>query len=96
MCLLGQGLRVTGGPVFPSESQAPEGADGELIVGSGAGGAFIAFYRDASRAKRLEPDVAQNARRLGGQAERRGAVTVLWIRPPTSGLRKSMRACQLG
>jgi hypothetical protein len=84
-------FRVSGGPVFPQQS--PTSPDGELIVGNGAGGAFIAFYTDAGRAARLEPEVRQNARHLGGQVERRGAVTVLWIRRPANGLRKVVLAC---
>lgn len=90
-CMTGKGLRVSGGPVFPEQS--PTSADGELIVGNGAGGAFIAFYTDSSRAQRLEPLVRENAARFGGKVERRGAVTVLWIRRPAIALRKDVLAC---
>jgi hypothetical protein len=92
-CLAARHLRVTGGPVLPP--QGPNSPNGELIVGNGHGGAFIAFYTDPGRAKQLEPEVIQNARRLGGQVERHGAVTVLWIRSRTSQLRGSLRACGL-
>ena len=75
--------------------QGPNSPNGELIVGNGHGGAFIAFYTNPGRAKQLEPEIIQNARHLGGQVERQGTVTVLWIRPPTSRLRGSLHACGL-
>lgn len=92
-CLVAQHLRVTGGPVLPP--QGPGSPNGELIVGDGHDGAFIAFYTNPSRAKQLEPEIIQNARHLGGHVERHGAVTVLRIRPPTSQIRGSLHACGL-
>jgi hypothetical protein len=89
-CLTAKGLRVTGGPVVAAEAQSP---DGELVVGDGTGGAFVAFYGDPARAERLEPAVKRNARRFAGAVERRGAVTVLWIRPPAGGLRERVETC---
>jgi hypothetical protein len=94
-CLIKRGLRVVGGPVLPSGPFDPGSPDGELIVGSGADGAFIAFYGDAQRAQRLEPAAIGRAKRFGGQVERRGAVTVVWVRAPASGLRSSVDACAL-
>jgi hypothetical protein len=81
---------VTGGPVFPQ--QGPNSPDGELITT----GAFIAFYTHAHKAQRLEPGIKQNARRFGGQVVRHGAVTVLWIHPPASGLRNALSGCAFG
>lgn len=92
-CLVARHLRVTGGPVLPP--QGPDSPSGELIVGGDHGGALIAFYTDPGRAKQLEPEVIQNARRLGGHVERHGAVTVLWLRQPTGQLRGSLHACGL-
>jgi hypothetical protein len=89
-CLTSKGLRVTGGPVFPQ--QGSNSADGELITE----GAFIAFYIDQHKAARLEPEVKQNATRFGGQVVRNGAVTVLWIHPPASGLRNAVSGCAFG
>jgi hypothetical protein len=91
-CLTSHGLLVKGGAVPPA-GHGPGGPEGELIVGNGTGGAFIAFYPDPHSAERLEPEVIRNARGFGGQVERRGAVTVLWIRPPASGLRAGVQAC---
>ena len=76
--------------MFPE--QWPGSPDGELITG----GAFIAFYTDPRKAQRLEPEVRQNARRFGGQVVRHGAVTVLWIHPPASGLRGAVSGCAFG
>ncbi len=96
-CLAAKGLGVTGGPVLPSDPHVPYAPDGELIVGTSAGGAFVAFYRDLLRARRGEPQVARNARRFGGLAERSGAVTVVWIHPPPPrALRQSVQACAFG
>ncbi len=81
---------MTGGPVFPQ--QGPTSADGELITN----GALIAFYTDQRKAAQLEPEVKQNARRFGGQVVRHGAVTVLWIQPPTNSLRTAVSRCSLG
>lgn len=89
-CLTSKGLRVSGGPVFPQ--QGPNSADGELATA----GALIAFYDDQRKAARLEPEVEQNARRFGGQVVRNGAVTVLWIHPPASGLRDAVSGCAFG
>jgi len=89
-CLTNKGLRVTGGPVIPS--QGPNSPDGELITAD----AFIAFYTDTDKAQRLEPQVKRNARPFGGQVVRRGAVTVLWIRVPASALRNAVSDCAFG
>ena len=89
-CLASNGLRVTGGPVFPP--QGANSADGELI----SEGALIAFYTDQRKAKRLEPQVKQNAKRFNGQVVPNDAVTVLWIRPPARGLRNTVSRCALG
>jgi hypothetical protein len=72
--------------------QGPNSANGELITK----GALIAFYTDQSKAARLEPQVKQNARRFGGQVVRNGAITLLWIHPPASGLRDAVSGCAFG
>ena len=58
-------------------------------------GAFVAFYSDPALARASEPEVAGNARALGGEAERRGAVTVVWLERARGGLRPPLRACGL-
>jgi len=90
---IGAGAAGNRRPVFPA--QGSDSADGELIVGDAAGGALIAFYADGRKAQRLEPGVRQNAKRLGGQLERRGAVIVLWPHP-SSPLSRSVEPCAFG
>jgi hypothetical protein len=92
-CLIARGRRVTGGPAFPPNPTAPMGLVGELVVVNGAAPTFIAFYSNPSEAQQLEPEIVHNAKRLGAQLERHGAVTVLWSRPPTSQLRNRLEAC---
>jgi hypothetical protein len=81
---------VKGGPVPPG-GHGPSGPEGELMVSD----ALIAFYADPHLAKRAEPEVLRNARGFGGKLESRGAVTVLWIQPPSNALRSGVQACVL-
>ena len=95
-CLTAKGLRALGGPVLPAVSRDSSSADGELVVGrSAAHAVFIAFYTDAARAQRLQASLMRDGRRLKGQVQRRGAVTVLWIHPP-SGIRAAVQTCAFG
>jgi hypothetical protein len=59
----------------------------------GADHVFVAFYTDSAKAQRLEGQIVQNAKRFGGQVERRGAVTIVWVKPPGSGTRNGVEAC---
>jgi hypothetical protein len=87
-CLTSHGLEVKGGPVPPG-GHAPGGPEGELVVAH----ALIAFYADPRSAKRAEPEVLRNSGGFGGKPERRGAVTLLWVRPPPNDLRAKVLAC---
>jgi hypothetical protein len=87
-CLRRDGFDVKGGPV-PSRGHTSAGPEGELVVGD----ALIGFYTDPRSAQRAEPEVLRNAGGFGAKAERRGAVTVLWIRPPARDLRARVLAC---
>ncbi len=89
-----QGLRAIGGPVLPTPG--PNSPEGELIGTKATAPTFIAFYTSSRKARQLEPREIQNAKHLGGQVVRRGAVTVVWTRPPTSQLRNSVEACAFG
>lgn len=98
-CLTARGLHPIGGPVLPPNPPGSSSADGELVVGKtaimrkAAPGAFIAFYTDAAKARRLQAELMRNARRLGGQIERYEAVTVLWLHRPASGLSAAVHTC---
>jgi hypothetical protein len=87
-CLRRDGFEVKGGPVPPG-AHAPGGPEGELVVGD----ALIGFYVDPRSAERAEPEVLRNSGGLDGKPERRGAVTVVWVRPPTNDLRARVLAC---
>ena len=92
-CLTAKGIRALGAPVLPPNPPGSSSADGEIVVGrSAADVVFIAFYTTTARAQQLEASLMRNAHRLNGQAERHGAVTVVWAHPP-SGVRAAVRAC---
>jgi len=92
-CLIARGLRVTGGPVFPTNPTGPLGPAGELVIADRDAPTFVAFYLNARQARLLEPEVAHNAKRLGARLGRHGAVTVISIPPSTSQFRDSVKAC---
>lgn len=95
-CLTNQGLQVTGGPVGPEGPGPPSGPYGVLNVSSVVNvptdTVLIAFDRHPRSAKRRKHHII----RSGAGEERRGAVTVEWLRTPASGLRTSVRACAFG
>jgi hypothetical protein len=90
-CITRHGLRVSGGPIYPQDS--PTSPDGELIVGSSKGGAYVAFYVNVTRAEQLESLLTETAKHLAGQVERRGAETVLLIHHPAARLRDAVIGC---
>ncbi len=95
-CLLEDGLKVHGGAVPTPSANAGKSPAGELIVANhrtGAITAFVGFYANARQAQQREPYVARNAKRLGGQVQRLGAVTVLWLRAPAPQLRSQLVRC---
>jgi hypothetical protein len=91
-CLIAHKVRAIGNAVLPALA-GPGSPDGELIAGYLPNGALIAFYRDVTKAVRLEPEVLRNARRIHAQIERSGAVTIFWWRPPAATLRLAVQAC---
>jgi hypothetical protein len=90
-CLARKGVSTSGGPFL--EGPRPRTRPiGELITKTRPT-AFIAFYTTARVAKRAEPQVLASARRIGGRVQRRGAVTVLWTKPPAARQRATAEAC---
>jgi hypothetical protein len=92
-CLTGNGWRVTGGPVLPASTATVPAADGELIVGSGRGGALIVSSRDAEAAGRRADAIDREALRVGGELQRRGTVTIVWVHSPASEQRSALDEC---
>jgi hypothetical protein len=89
-CLSDAAFRVTGGPRAPGDRNAP---DVELIVNDGGAMAFIGYYKEVERAKRFESDLRRNARRFNGSVERRGPVSVVWVRKPSPDERRRIEGC---
>ena len=94
-CLVSRRVRAIGNAVLPALAGA-NSPDGELIAGYLPNGALIAFYGDIEKARRLEPAVFRNDRRLRAQVERSGTVTIFWWRPPTATLRRAVQVCLPG
>jgi hypothetical protein len=94
-CLTVHRVRTIGNAVLPPLA-GRNSPDGELIAGYLPDGALIAFYRNIEKAERLEPAVLRNARRPHSQVERAGAVTIFWVRPPSTRLREALQACLPG
>jgi hypothetical protein len=94
-CLISHKVRTIGNAMLPPLA-SPNSPDGELIAGFLPNGALIAFYRSIEKAERLEPAVLRNGRRLHSQVERAGAVTIFWVRPPSTTLRGAVQACLTG
>lgn len=91
-CLVARGLRVSGGPVLPPVGPTSTEPDGELVIGS-ASLAFIAFYTSAARARRIEPVLRRDDAHAPVLLQRRGAVTIAWIRAPAGEPRNMVWTC---
>lgn len=66
----------------------------ELIVGGKGASAFAAFYKDSAGAKRYESEIRKNATRFHGGVQRRGRVTVVWVRRSLA--RARIKRCVFG
>jgi hypothetical protein len=91
-CLTSKGLEAAGGPAFSSRPPDPAQPDGELVIRA-SHPAFIAFYTDAARAKRIEPALRREDSGKHLLLERRGAVTIVWMQAPAAGLRDTVWGC---
>jgi hypothetical protein len=92
-CLASRGLRVLGGPAFPSRPPDPVQPDGELVISSATDPTFIALYTDAAKANRIEPALRREDSGKHVFLERRGAVTIAYSQAPTGELRHAVRGC---
>lgn len=91
-CLTSRQLRAVGGPAFPSRPPDPTQPDGELVISS-THPTFIAFYTDAARANRIEPELKRADSGKHVILERRGAVTIVWTQAPAGDTRESVWRC---
>jgi hypothetical protein len=94
-CLAHNRRQSSGGPIL-APNTSPPGLVGELVSADRGGSALIAFYENSGVARRLEPAVARNAARAGGSAERRGNVTVVWLRSTSQDYRTVVSRCAFG
>ena len=89
-CLTKAGYRVTAGSPRLDDRNGP---DYQFVLQRRGEGAFVAFYSTLARADRYVSAIRKNARKFGGTAvERRGAVTIVWVRLPED-RRARVRAC---
>jgi hypothetical protein len=90
-CLTNLGYMLTGGAPQVGDRDAP---DYEIILHSPRGGAFIGFYKNESRAKRLATQLRSSAKRTRGAAvERHGTINIVWVDLAGSAARDGVRAC---
>lgn len=91
-CLERHGVTANGGPYLegPRPRKTPIG---ELILSEARPTAFVGFYTNTRVARRAEPGVIKAVARTGGEVERRGSVTVAWLKPPSPQLRATTQAC---
>jgi hypothetical protein len=107
-CLAAHRLRVFGGLAFPAGRGAGYAPAGELdlsprdIGSSGRppihglsllGAALIAFYSGVQDAEISAPHVIKNVKRGGGQFERAGTQSIVWLTAPPHSVRDVVEAC---
>ena len=91
-CLTRAGYRLTAGSPRLDDKNAP---DYQLVIQRrrAGDGAFIAFYADRARAERYASAIRRRAQRFGrSSVERRGTVTIVWVRLPQE-RRERVRDC---
>ena len=94
-CLRDAGIRTTVRRRKQGDDNAADAALTTFAKGTGFGRvtSLVGLYEDLARARRYEPDVRANVEAVGGVAERRGTVTIAWVRPPGPKLRRTVRRC---
>ena len=89
-CLAEAGFRTTARRRKPGDDDAP---DVRLLLMERGAQAFVALYTDVRRARRFEPKIRQNVKAFGGSVERRGNVTIAWVRRPHGAALTAARDC---
>jgi hypothetical protein len=92
-CMRDAGIPTVAGRPGPGDENAP---DLELVLHGLDAQAFVALYADPWRARENAPSIRRNARRGGGSVERRGRITIIWVKQPSADRRAAVRGCIAG
>ena len=92
-CLATAGVPAAAARPGPGDEDAP---DLEIVLNRPGIRAFVALYADPGRARENAPMVRRNARRGHARVERSGRVTIVWVKPPSPGLREAVVGCVAG
>jgi hypothetical protein len=92
-CLEAAGIPTVAGRPRPGDENAP---DLELVLGEPGPPAFVALYADPWRAREYAPSIRRNPRRFQGSVERRGRITIVWVKGLGAEDRAAVRGCIAG
>jgi hypothetical protein len=92
-CMKAAGIPTVAGRPGPGDEDAP---DLELVLREPGPPAFVALYADPARARENAPMVRRNTRRFHGSVERRGRITIIWVKPPGAARRSAVLGCVAG
>jgi PASTA domain len=92
-CMRDAGIRTRAGRPNPGDEDAP---DLELVLREPGPPAFVALYADPARARENAPRIRRIARRFHGSVERRGRITIVWVRRPGAERRAAVLGCIAG
>jgi hypothetical protein len=92
-CMHDAGIRTRAGRPGPGDEDAP---DLELVLREPGPPAFVALYADPARARENAPRIRRIARRFHGSVERRGRITIVWVKRPGAERRAAVLGCVAG
>jgi PASTA domain-containing protein len=88
-CIRRAGIPTAAGRPAPGNENAP---DLELVLRDAAP-AFVALYADPARARENAPSIRRRTRPFHGSVERRGRITIVWVKPPSAEHRAAVHGC---
>jgi hypothetical protein len=92
-CVQAAGIPTVAGRPGAGDEDAP---DLELVLHGLDAPAFVALYADPWRARENAPSIRRNARRAGASVERRGRITIVWVKRPSAERRAAVLGCIAG
>jgi hypothetical protein len=92
-CMQDAGIRTVAGRPGPGDEDAP---DLELVLREPGPPAFVALYADPWRARENAPSIRRIARHFHGSVERRGRITIVWVKRPGAERRAAVLGCIAG